>query len=74
MMSESVFGEGICWLNPTEFIEMTWHDDEGYILDRDTLKVKNQFSMKEYWPGVKEGWGITLDEENNWLYISDGTA
>ena len=23
-MDEEVFGEGICWLNPTEFIEMTW--------------------------------------------------
>ena len=39
-MDEEVFGEGICWLNPTEFIEMTWKEDLAYILDRDTLKVK----------------------------------
>ena len=29
--------------------------------------------MKEYWPTVKQGWGITLDEQRNLLYISDGT-
>ena len=72
-MDEEVFGEGICWLNPTEFIEMTWKEDLVYILDRDTLKVKRQFSMGEYWPSVSQGWGITLDPESNLLYVSDGS-
>ena len=26
------------------------------------------------WDGVKEGWGITLDDERRILYVSDGTA
>lgn len=26
------------------------------------------------WPGVKEGWGITLDPERRILYVSDGSA
>ena len=30
--------------------------------------------MKEYWPSIKQGWGITLDERRNLLYISDGTS
>lgn len=25
------------------------------------------------WPGVKEGWGITLDNDNRILYVSDGS-
>ena len=73
-MDDAVFGEGICWLNQNEFIEMTWQEDIAYILDRETLKPKRQFKMSEYWPGVEQGWGITIDEENNLLYISDGTA
>ena len=73
-MDEAVFGEGICWLNSEEFIEMTWQEDIAYILDRETLKPKRQFAMSSVWPGVKQGWGITIDEENNLLYISDGTA
>ena len=51
-MYEEVFGEGLCWLNPTEFIEMTWREDQAYILDRETLRIKSQFSMREYWPSV----------------------
>ena len=26
------------------------------------------------WPGVKEGWGLTLDPENRVLYATDGSA
>ena len=41
------------------------------ILDRDSLKEVRQFKM---WDGVKEGWGITLDESKRILYVSDGTS
>ena len=73
-MDDRVFGEGICKLNDEEFIEMTWKEDVVYILDRKTLKPKREFIMSEYWPGVQQGWGITIDEKNNILYVSDGTA
>lgn len=72
-MDEHVFGEGICWLNDHEFIEMTWMEDIIYILDRDTLIPNRQISMREYWPGVTAGWGITIDVDNNTLYVTDGT-
>lgn len=26
------------------------------------------------WKGVKEGWGITLDNDKRILYVSDGSA
>ena len=73
-MDDRVFGEGICKLNDEEFIEMTWKEDVVYILDRKTLKPKREFIMSEYWSGVQQGWGITIDEKNNILYVSDGTA
>ena len=73
-MDDRVFGEGICKLNDEEFIELTWKEDKVYILDNKTLKPKREFIMSEYWPSVLQGWGITIDEKNNILYVSDGSA
>ena len=28
----------------------------------------------DMWPGVTQGWGITLDPENRILYATDGSA
>ena len=53
---------------------MTWMEDVAYILDSETLKPKRQFAMSSVWPGVWQGWGITIDEKKKLLYISDGSA
>ena len=55
------FGEGIAPLDDNRFIELTWLERTVRILDRDTLQELASFAM---WPGVKEGWGITLDPVN----------
>ena len=52
------FGEGISPLNDDTFIELTWQDGKIHLLDRTTLETTSSMDM---WPGVKEGWGITLD-------------
>ena len=52
------FGEGITPLTDNTLIEMTWKEGVVKLLDSETLKEKKQIKM---WPGVKEGWGITLD-------------
>ena len=41
-----------------------------HILDRKSLKRLKSMQM---WPELKQGWGITLDEENRVLYASDGS-
>lgn len=65
------FGEGISYLNDQEWIELTWKDKVVNLLDRDSLEVTRTIEM---WPGVKEGWGLTLDPANRVLYATDGSA
>ena len=65
------FGEGISKLDGDSWIELTWREKQVNILDKNTLEVLRTMKL---WPGVKEGWGITLDEENRILYVSDGSA
>ena len=64
------FGEGICVLNDDTLIELTWKEKTVRLLDSSTLDEKSTLKM---WDGVKEGWGITLDRENDILYVSDGS-
>ena len=64
------FGEGITPINDDTLIEMTWKEGVVKLLDTESLKEKKSFKM---WPGVKEGWGITLDPEKKILYASDGS-
>jgi len=71
-MDVRFFGEGICPLKEgKEFIELTWKEGIVNILDWNTLLVKSQFKI---WSGVKEGWGITLDDQNRILYVSNGSS
>jgi glutaminyl-peptide cyclotransferase len=69
-MPKEVFGESICPLDAERFIELTWQDKKVYILDRRTLK---RIETRDMWPQVKEGWGMTHDEERKIIYISEGT-
>ena len=64
------FGEGISQLNADTLIELTWREKTVRLLDSETLEEKSTFKM---WEGVKEGWGITLDAQNDLLYVSDGS-
>ena len=65
------FGEGISVLDDDSWVELTWKDGIVNILDRDSLELLDTMDM---WPGVTQGWGITLDPENRILYATDGSA
>jgi glutamine cyclotransferase len=68
--ADDEFGEGISVLNDTCLIEMTWLERKMHILDRESLQI---LETKILWTEVKEGWGITLDEPNRTLYVTDGS-
>jgi len=59
------FGEGmVIW--DDRVISLTWRDQLGFILDKNTLEKKGEWT----YPG--EGWALTRDDKQ--IYMSDGTA
>ena len=59
------FGEGITiWGD--EIIQLTWKARKGFVYDKNTFKLKREFSYPT------EGWGITHDDRR--LIMSDGSA
>ena len=65
------FGEGISKLDEDTWIELTWQEKVVNILDKNTLETVRSIPQ---WNGVKQGWGITLDEDKRILYVSDGSS
>ncbi len=59
------FGEGmVIW--DDRVISLTWRDQVGFILDKETLEKKGEWT----YPG--EGWALTRDDKQ--IYMSDGTS
>lgn len=59
------FGEGLtAW--ESDLIQLTWRSGKGFVYDRQTLRLRREFS----YPG--EGWGLTHDGRH--LIMSDGSA
>lgn len=59
------FGEGLtAW--ESDLIQLTWRSGKGFVYDRQTLRLRREFS----YPG--EGWGLTHDGHH--LIMSDGSA
>jgi len=58
------FGEGITLYN-NKIIQLTWQNNRGFVYDKDTFELLDEFSYST------EGWGITFDGE--YLIMSDGT-
>jgi glutaminyl-peptide cyclotransferase len=50
---------------------LTWTEREVHILDKDSLEILETFAM---WPSCKTGWGITKNDAENVLYVSDSSA
>ena len=59
------FGEGVTVLGSLLY-QVTWRSGTGFIRDRETLEVINQFKL------VGEAWGITTDGTH--LIVSNGSA
>jgi glutamine cyclotransferase len=60
-----LFGEGITIFGD-KIIQLTWHSRFGFVYDKDTFELKQQFTYPT------EGWGITHDGQR--LIMSDGTS
>jgi glutamine cyclotransferase len=64
-LPQKYFGEGIT-LYKDRIIQLTWQSYTGFVYDKDTFTVLEEFSYST------EGWGITHD--GNTLIMSDGTS
>jgi len=64
-LAPELFGEG-CTVWEDSIIQVTWKAGVGFVYDRETFEVLDQFS----YPG--EGWGLTTDGDR--LILSDGTS
>jgi glutamine cyclotransferase len=60
-----LFGEGITVFGD-KIIQLTWHSRFGFVYDKDTFELEQQFTYPT------EGWGITHDGQR--LIMSDGTS
>ncbi|OOB84316.1 glutamine cyclotransferase [Flavobacterium columnare] len=65
-LPESIFGEGITFLN-NKIYQLTWLNNEGYIYDARTFKKEKTF---KYFKKM-EGWGLTTDGKN--LFMTDSS-
>ena len=64
-LAENLFGEGITLFN-NQIIQLTWESYIGYIYDKDSFTVLEEFYYNT------EGWGITNDGSR--IIMSDGSA
>jgi len=64
MIDPKIFGEGITLFND-KIIQLSWQNNTGFIYDKKTFQLMQQFSYPT------EGWGLTNDGTN--LIMSDGT-
>lgn len=65
LLPNSVFGEGLT-LFGDRLIQLTWKEKTGYVYNKNTLEL-----IQEFHYGI-EGWGITHDGGR--LIVSDGSA
>ena len=70
---EAHFGEGIAVVGERIF-QLTWLHGVGVIYDRDFQRVGEFTYPPAGQPLPIEGWGLTYDEANGRLIMSDGTA
>ncbi len=64
----SLFGEGLTLHKDHHIFVLTWKAGRGFILDQKTFKLVKEWKYKG------EGWGLTMDDEKNEVYMSDGTT
>jgi glutamine cyclotransferase len=64
-LSSDYFGEGIT-LFDNKIIQLTWLEKKGFVYDKDSFDLLQEFSYPT------QGWGITND--GNRLLMSDGTS
>ena len=60
-----LFAEGLALIEP-RLIQLTWKSHRGFVYDKDTFRLLQEFSYDT------EGWGLTFDGKN--LILSDGSS
>ncbi|KAI0567597.1 Glutamine cyclotransferase [Gracilaria domingensis] len=64
----TLFGEGMTLHTSHHIFMLTWKAGRGFIFNQSTLEVQKE------WTYDGEGWGLTMDRENDEVYMSDGTS
>ena len=67
-LPKEYFAEGITALPDGRLVQLTWKEGTALVRDPDTLAEVARFDYEG------EGWGICMDETNNRLVMSDGSA
>lgn len=63
----SIFGEGITLHHAHHIFMLSWKSGRGFIFHQKTFEL-----LKE-WKYEGEGWGLTMDDPEKEVYMSDGT-
>lgn len=64
---KNLFGEGMTLHKDHHIFMLTWRAGRGFIFDQ-----KN-FTLVKEWRYKGQGWGLTMDDDKNEVYMSDGT-
>jgi len=64
-LAPELFGEGLALVDG-RLIQLTWKSRRGFVYDRDSFRVIQEFKYDT------EGWGLTYDDKN--LVLSDGSS
>jgi glutaminyl-peptide cyclotransferase len=64
-LDPELFGEGLALVD-TRLIQLTWQSHRGFVYDKDSFKLLQEFKYDT------EGWGLTFDGTN--LILSDGSS
>lgn len=73
VLNSQIFGEGVCPINDTELMWLTYKSGDVLVLDSQTLAIKSDRTF-DLWPCAEDGWGVTLDKTNRKIYLSDGSS
>jgi glutamine cyclotransferase len=64
-LDPELFAEGLALVD-TRLIQLTWKSHRGFVYDKDSVRVLQEFTYDT------EGWGLTFDGKN--LILSDGSS
>jgi glutamine cyclotransferase len=64
-LDPELFAEGLALVD-TRLIQLTWKSHRGFVYEKDTFRVLQEFTYDT------EGWGLTFDGKN--LILSDGSS
>ena len=65
---QEFFAEGVTALPDGRLVQLTWKEGTAFVRNPDTLAEVGRFDYEG------EGWGICMDEPNDRLVMSDGSA